>query len=104
VPDEHHRLRAAMRQGGDAGHDIEYTFGQDVGVTVAQPQGGDPVLTQHVCEPGKGRPAQSRVCETGVRCVAACMPSPAPCRAITRCPQATIAVQISTKVPSGQRT
>ena len=48
--------------------------------------------------------AQSRVFETGVRCVAACMPSSSPCRAMTRDPQAPIAVQISTKVPSGQRT
>ena len=50
------------------------------------------------------RPAQSRVFETGVRCVAACRPSSSPCRAITWYPQAPIAVQSSTKVPSGQRT
>ena len=47
---------------------------------------------------------QSRVFETGVRCVAACLPSSSPCRAMTRGPQAPIAVQSSTKVPSGQRT
>ena len=50
------------------------------------------------------RPAQSRVFETGVRCVVACMPSSSPCRALTWYPQAPIAVQSSTKVPSGQRT
>ena len=37
VPDEHHGLRAAMRQVGNPGHDIQRTFGQDVGATVAQP-------------------------------------------------------------------
>ena len=62
VPDEHHGLRAAIRQIGDPGHDIQRTFGQDVGMTVPQPQGGDPVPTQHVREPGIGavaRPAES---------------------------------------------
>jgi hypothetical protein len=65
VPDEHHRLGVAMRQVGDPGHDIEYTFRQDIGVTVAQPQRGDPVLTQHVREPGIGalaRPAEAPPC------------------------------------------
>jgi hypothetical protein len=62
VPDEDHGLRAAIRQIGDPGHDIQRTFGQDVGMTVTQPQGGDPVPTQHVREPSIGaeaRPAES---------------------------------------------
>ena len=62
VPDEHDRLRAAMLQVGDPGQDIQRTFGQDVGVTVAQPQGGDPVPTQHFREPRIGalaRPAEA---------------------------------------------
>ena len=50
------------------------------------------------------RPAQSRVFETGVRGVVACLPSSSPCRALTWYPQAPIAVQSSTRVPSGQRT
>jgi hypothetical protein len=58
VPDEHHRLCTAMRQGGDPGHDIERTFRQDVGVTVAQSQRGDPVPTQHVREPRRGAVAR----------------------------------------------
>jgi hypothetical protein len=62
VPDKHHGLRAALRQVGHAGQDIQGTFRQDIGVTVAQPQRGDPVLTQHVREPGIGalaRPAEA---------------------------------------------
>jgi hypothetical protein len=67
MPDEHHGLRAALLEIGDPGHDIKHTFGQDVGVTVAQPQRGDPVSTQHVREPGIGTlawPAEAPPCAT----------------------------------------
>src|SRR5438128_3371922 len=67
VTDENHWLIAAMLQVGDPGHDIERTFGQDVGVTVAHPQGGYPVPTQPFREPGIGAlawPAESTPCTT----------------------------------------
>src|SRR6266446_776236 len=67
VPDEHYALRAALRQVGDPGHDIQRTFGQDVGAMLAPPQGRDPVPTQPFREPGIGAlawPAESPPCAT----------------------------------------
>jgi hypothetical protein len=54
VPDEDDTLHAVLLQSGDPGQDIERTFGQDVGVTVAQPQGRNPFLTQRFREPRIG--------------------------------------------------
>ena len=62
VPDKDHRLRAARRQIGDPGHDVQRTFRQNVGMTVTQPQGRDPVPTQPFREPRLGavaRPAEA---------------------------------------------
>src|SRR2546429_5851 len=54
VPDEDDTLHAVLLQRGDPGQDIERTFGQDVGVPVAQPQGSNPFLTQRFREPRIG--------------------------------------------------
>jgi hypothetical protein len=62
VPDEDDALHAALLEIGNPGQDIQRTFGQDVGLPVAQPQGGDPLPTQHVREPRIGavaRPAEA---------------------------------------------
>jgi hypothetical protein len=45
VPDEDDALHAALLEIGDPGQDIPRTFGQHIGVPVAQPQRGNPVLT-----------------------------------------------------------
>jgi hypothetical protein len=50
VPDEDDTLHVVLLQSGDPDHDIERTFGQDVGVPVAQPQGSNPFLTQRFRE------------------------------------------------------
>src|SRR4029450_2240781 len=62
VSDEDDTLHAVLLQSGDPGQDVERTFGQNVGVTVAQPQGSNPFLTQRFREPRIGAlagPAES---------------------------------------------
>ena len=54
MPDEDDALHTALLEMVDPGQDIQGAFGQHVGVPVAQPQGGDPVPTQHIREPGIG--------------------------------------------------
>ena len=54
VPNEDDTLHAVLLQSGDPGQDIERTFGQDIGVPVAQPQGSNPFLTQRFREPRIG--------------------------------------------------
>jgi hypothetical protein len=54
VSDEDDTLHVVLLQSGDPGQDIERTFGQDVGVPVAQPQGSNPCLTQRFREPRIG--------------------------------------------------
>jgi hypothetical protein len=62
MPDEDDALHVALLEIVDPGQDIERTFGQDVGVPVAQPQGSNPCLTQRFREPRIGAlagPAES---------------------------------------------